>query len=243
ARVHTFFTVASPTRHQRAGARVDADGTQLPASGEGVLAHIHLIYVGPLDPQHRVRELADAFLAAHDHDPRLHLLIVGEGSERAWLERHLGRAASFLGPTTPGPATSLAGPTTPGAASLLGPTTPGPATSGAADFPGHLTADELDELSAHADLLVSPTTAADTAETIVAAQRAGVPVLAVDGGEAAALIENGRSGFLVPDDLLALADAIRWLSRRATLRERLATGGRLAAGARLPSERERIMSG
>ena len=36
-------------------------------------------------------------------------------------------------------------------------------------------------------------------------------MLAVDGGEAAALIENGRSGFLVPDDQAALADAIRWL--------------------------------
>jgi glycosyltransferase involved in cell wall biosynthesis len=66
-------------------------------------------------------------------------------------------------------------------------------------------------------------------------------VLAVDGGEAAALIENGRSGFLVPDDPVALTDAIRWLSRRATLRERLATGGRLARGERLPSGRERIM--
>jgi glycosyltransferase involved in cell wall biosynthesis len=175
----------------------------LPASGEGVLAHIHLIYVGPLDGAHRVRDLSDAFLAARDHDPRLHLLVVGDGAERNWLERHLGHSATFLGKLEPA---------------------------------------QLRELSGQADLLVSPTTSADTAETIIAAQRDGVPVLAVDGGEAAALIENGRSGFLVPDDLVALTDAIRWLSRRATLRERLATGGRMAAGARLPSERERIMS-
>jgi glycosyltransferase involved in cell wall biosynthesis len=60
---------------------------QLPASGEGALAHLHLIYVGPLDRQHRVRKLALAFLAALDRDPRLHLLIVGEGEERAWLAR------------------------------------------------------------------------------------------------------------------------------------------------------------
>jgi glycosyltransferase involved in cell wall biosynthesis len=173
------------------------------ASGEGALARIHLIYVGALDEQHHVRALAQAFLAAHDHDPRLHLLIAGDGAEHDWLERHLCDAASFIGPRA---------------------------------------ATELTELATQADLLVSPTTAADTAETIVAAQRNGVPVLAVDGGEAAALIENGRSGFLVPDDAVALTDAIRWLSRRATLRERLATGGRLAAGARLPSGPERIMS-
>lgn len=176
---------------------------QLPASGEGVLAHIHLLYVGPLDEQHRVRDLAQAFLAARDHDPRLHLVIVGEGTERAWLSRHLGRAATFLDP---------------------------------------LAAAALGELAGGADLLVSPTTGADTADTIIAAQRGGVAVLAVDGGAAAALIENGRSGFLVPDDPVALTDAIRWLSRRATLRERLATGGLLAHGQRLPSGRKRIMS-
>lgn len=175
---------------------------QLPASGEGVLAHTHLLYVGPLDEQHRVRDLAQAFLAARDHDARLHLLIVGEGSERAWLTHHLGHAATFFGPLEPA---------------------------------------RLGELADGADLLVCPTTGADTADTIIAAQRGGVAVLAVDGGEAAALIENGRSGFLVPDDPVALTDAIRWLSRRATLRERLATGGRLARGERLPSGRERIM--
>ena len=176
---------------------------QLPATGEGVLAHVHLMYVGPLDEQHRVRDLAQAFLAARDHDARLHLLIVGEGSEHDWLERHLGGAATFF---------------------------------------DRLEASKLGDLAGQADLLVCPTTSPDVAETILAAQRDGVAVLAVDGGEAAALIENGRSGFLVPDDPVALTDAIRWLSRRATLRERLASGGLLVTDERLPSGRERIMS-
>ncbi len=174
----------------------------LPACGEGALAHIHLIYAGPLDRQHRVRELALAFLAARDHDPRLHLLIVGDGAERDWLERHLGPAATFLDRAVPA---------------------------------------HIEALTERVDLLVCPTTGADTAQTIATAQREGVPVLAVEGGEAAELIENGRSGFLVPDDPVALTDAIRWLSRRATLRERLATGGRVAAGARLLSGSERII--
>lgn len=175
----------------------------LPASGEGALARTNLIYVGPLDEEHRVRALAAAFQIAHDHDPRLHLLVVGEGSERAALEHQLGRTATFL---------------------------------------GQLDEQHLAELTAAADLLISPTTGADMAATIRDAQLGGLPVLAVDGGEAAALIENGRSGFLVPDDQVALADAIRWLSRRATLRERLATGGRRAAGARHSSGLGRIMS-
>jgi glycosyltransferase involved in cell wall biosynthesis len=175
----------------------------LPASGEGVLARINLMYVGPLDEAHRVHALADAFLAAHNHDPRLHLLVIGEGDQRECLEFQLGNAATFA---------------------------------------AQLDSEQHDELVAHADLLVCPTTSPDTASMIIEAQESGLPVLAVDGGDAAALIENGRSGFLVPDDHAAFTDAIRWLCRRATLRERLATGGLLAAGARHTSGQERIMS-
>lgn len=176
---------------------------QLHASGEAPLARINLLYIGPLDAQHRVGALAGAFIAALEREPRLHLLVVGDGPERRALRAQLGGAVTFL--------------------------------TGFARV-------DLEELPVHADLLVCPSTGPDAAATIIAAQRSGLPVLAVDGGEAAALIENGRSGFLVPDDQAALSDAIRWLSRRATLRERLATGGLLAAGARHSSGRERIMS-
>jgi glycosyltransferase involved in cell wall biosynthesis len=68
---------------------------------------------------------------------------------------------------------------------------------------------------------------------ILRAQELGLPVLAVDGESAEQLIENGRSGFIVADGALPLADAIRWLAHRAPVRERLRTGGLLAAGARL----------
>lgn len=175
----------------------------LPVSGEGVLARITLMYVGPLDEEHHVQALAGAFIAARNHDPRLHLVIVGEGDQRDALAELLGHAATFL---------------------------------------GKLDRTDLEELVGRVDLLVCPTTTADTAQAIMEAQHGGLPVLAVEGGSAAVLIENGRSGFLVPDDQAAFADAIRWLSRRATLRERLATGGRLAAGARQSSERERIIT-
>jgi glycosyltransferase involved in cell wall biosynthesis len=176
---------------------------QLSANGESALARINLIYVGPLEADHGVNELADAFLAAYEHDPRLHLLIVGDGSERSSLQRRLGHTATML---------------------------------------GELPQSQLQELASQADLLVCPTTGSDAAPAISEAQANGLPVLAVDGGDAAALIENGRSGFLVPDGNAAFADAIRWLARRATLRERLATGGRLAAGSRHTSGDGRIMT-
>ena len=99
----------------------------LQASGESALAPINVIYVGPLDARHHVHALAEAFMAARDHDHRLHLLVSGDGDERACLERRLGRAATFL------------------------------------DALGDA---QLDQLTAHADLLVCPTTAPDTAQTI-----------------------------------------------------------------------------
>lgn len=175
---------------------------QVPASGEGSLARINLIYVGPLDDDHGADALLEAFLSAYAHDRRLHLIVAGDGCAADRLKAQLGDRATFIG---------------------FG----GPAV--------------VDELASEADLLICPTTVADTSETIAAAQCRGLAVLAVDGGAAAALIENGRSGFLVPDDSATFADAIRWLSRRPTLRERLAAGGLVAAQARQMSEVGRIM--
>jgi glycosyltransferase involved in cell wall biosynthesis len=100
----------------------------------------------------------------------------------------------------------------------------GPATS----LIGPLRSARLAGALATADLLVF--TGDDPfGESIVAAQASGLPVLAVEGGAAADLIESGRSGCVVPAGTLPLAEAIRWLARRAPLRERLITGGRRAA--------------
>jgi glycosyltransferase involved in cell wall biosynthesis len=51
----------------------------------------------------------------------------------------------------------------------------------------------------------------------------------VDAGAGRELIDTGRNGCLVPPQANALAAALRGLARRATLRERLSTGGLLAA--------------
>jgi hypothetical protein len=83
------------------------------------------------------------------------------------------------------------------------------------------------------DLLVCVGSDPAAATAILRAQELGLPVLAIAGASTEQLIENGRSGFIVSDGALPLADAIRWLAHRAPVRERLRTGGLLAAGARL----------
>jgi glycosyltransferase involved in cell wall biosynthesis len=94
------------------------------------------------------------------------------------------------------------------------------------------------ELFKGSDLLVCLGSDPAAATAIRRAQELGLPVLAVAGGHADALIENGRSGFIVSEGALQLADAIRWLAHRAPVRERLRTGGLLAAEPDLRCPRE-----
>jgi glycosyltransferase involved in cell wall biosynthesis len=94
------------------------------------------------------------------------------------------------------------------------------------------TGDRVAQLFATADLHVSTATVDTGGPGIAEAQASGVPALAVDCAHAAGLIENGRSGLLLPADPAALASALRWLSRRGAVCERLATGGLRAVSER-----------
>jgi glycosyltransferase involved in cell wall biosynthesis/predicted metal-dependent phosphoesterase TrpH len=58
---------------------------------------IKVLYAGRLSREKGVDLLADAFLRAHEADPRLHLLVAGGGPEEEELRERLGRAATFLG--------------------------------------------------------------------------------------------------------------------------------------------------
>jgi glycosyltransferase involved in cell wall biosynthesis len=98
----------------------------------------------------------------------------------------------------------------------------------AATFLGRLEGDRMAAVYAGADLLVFPSVIDAFGQVVLEAQASGVPVLAVDEGAHVELIENGRSGCLVPADSATLATAIRCLARRAALCDRLATGGLLA---------------
>ncbi len=94
---------------------------------------------------------------------------------------------------------------------------------------GPLRPDRLAAVYATADLYVSPSSADLFGQSILEAQASGLPVVAVDAGAAAELIDSGRDGCLVPPIPEALAGAIVGLARRSTLCDRLVTGGLVAA--------------
>lgn len=96
---------------------------------------------------------------------------------------------------------------------------------GAATFLGRTARDELARVYASADLLVFPNSGAAFGRVVLEAQASGLPVLAVDSGGGAELIQSGRSGCLAPVSAAAMAAAIHGLARRPPLRERLVTGG------------------
>jgi glycosyltransferase involved in cell wall biosynthesis/predicted metal-dependent phosphoesterase TrpH len=149
----------------------------------------NVLYVGRLSHEKGIDLLAEAFLLAHDRDPRLHLVLAGRGPEENALRRRLGSAATFL---------------------------------------GWVDGEELAHTYASADLFIFASTTDTFGQVILEAQASGLPVLAVDAGGPADLIESGRSGCLVEPDAEALADALRGLARRESLRERLASGGLVA---------------
>jgi glycosyltransferase involved in cell wall biosynthesis/predicted metal-dependent phosphoesterase TrpH len=56
-----------------------------------------VLYAGRLTREKGAELLADAFLAARERDPRLHLVLAGGGPEERPVREHLGNAATFLG--------------------------------------------------------------------------------------------------------------------------------------------------
>ncbi|WP_445151700.1 glycosyltransferase [Baekduia sp. Peel2402] len=68
----------------------DRDG----GDGDG---RIDVLYAGRLTREKGADLLADAFLAAHARDPRLHLVLAGGGPEEEALRERVGAQATFLG--------------------------------------------------------------------------------------------------------------------------------------------------
>jgi glycosyltransferase involved in cell wall biosynthesis len=58
---------------------------------------LNVLYAGRQSREKGARLLADAFLAARERDPRLHLVLAGGGPEEHVLRERLGEHATFLG--------------------------------------------------------------------------------------------------------------------------------------------------
>jgi glycosyltransferase involved in cell wall biosynthesis len=91
-----------------------------------------------------------------------------------------------------------------------------------ARFTGHLDGEALGRAVASADILVNPSTTEAFGNVNLEAMAAGLAVVSADVGSAHALIEDGRSGLLVPpEEATAYADAVETLigspRRRRTL--------------------------
>ncbi len=175
----------------------------IPRRGGEQASPINVLYAGRLSAGKGLELLSEAFLLARQRDPRLQLVLAGDGPLAPALRAALGERAVFL---------------------------------------GWLPRDGLARVYASADLLVFPGTEEICGAVILEAQASGLPVLAVDAGGGAELIESGRSGCVVAPSVSALAAAIHGLARRPPLRERLATGGLSAVRGRSWEHAERQLT-
>jgi glycosyltransferase involved in cell wall biosynthesis/predicted metal-dependent phosphoesterase TrpH len=94
-----------------------------------------------------------------------------------------------------------------------------------ATFVGWLGGDDLAIAYASADLLLFCSQTDTFGNVVLEAQASGLPVVAVDAGGPAELIESGRSGLLCPPDPEVLGAALARLASARAARERLARGG------------------
>ena len=147
---------------------------------------VHVLYAGRQTVEKGVELLAEAFLAARDRDPRLHLVLAGGGPEEGRLRKRLGNAATFL---------------------------------------GWLGGEELAVAYASADLLLFCSQTDTFGQVVLEAQASGLPVVAVNAGGPAELIDSGRSGLLCPPDAAVIGAAVAQLARSPRARQRLARGG------------------
>jgi glycosyltransferase involved in cell wall biosynthesis len=150
---------------------------------------VTVLHAGRISEETGAGLLADAIERARLRNPRIRLVLAGDGPEREVTVKRLGPAAVCT---------------------------------------GWLDRDALAHALASADLLVCPRRSDGLGQPVLEAQASGLPVLAVDAGGPAELIEPGRSGCLAVPEPDVIAAAICGLARRGALRERLATGGLLA---------------
>jgi glycosyltransferase involved in cell wall biosynthesis len=96
---------------------------------------------------------------------------------------------------------------------------------GAATFLGWLEGEALARAYADADLFLFCSRTDTFGQVVLEAQASGLPVVAVNAGGPAELVEDGRSGVLCHASAADLAAAVAGLAAAPRARERLARGG------------------
>ena len=94
-----------------------------------------------------------------------------------------------------------------------------------ATFLGWLAEEELARVYASADVFMFASSTDTFGQVILEAQASGVPVVAVDSGGPASLIEHGQSGLLCAPRARQMAEALLALTSWPLLHERLRAGG------------------
>jgi glycosyltransferase involved in cell wall biosynthesis/predicted metal-dependent phosphoesterase TrpH len=103
---------------------------------------------------------------------------------------------------------------------------------GTVTFLGWLSGDELARTYASADAFMFASTTETFGQVILEAQASGLPVVAVDRGGPASLIEHGETGLLAAPEVSALADAVVAVTNTPSLSERIGRAGLAAVRGR-----------
>jgi glycosyltransferase involved in cell wall biosynthesis len=101
-----------------------------------------------------------------------------------------------------------------------------------ATFLGWLTGDELARAYSSADAFLFASSTETFGQVVLEAQASGLPVVAVDRGGPACLIEHGETGLLAPPDVNALADAVLSMTGTPLLSERISRAAMAAVRGR-----------
>ena len=156
-------------------------------------------FVGTLKPWHGLLTLVDAFAIAHRSDPRLRLLIVGDGPQRTAVEQRIAETGIAQ-------SVRLAGAVDPSAM---------PAMLASMDI-------AVAPYESMPDFYFSPL-------KLFEYMASGLAVVASAAGQIPEIVNDGANGLLVrPGDDVALATTILRVAGDASLRDRLGRAARLA---------------
>ena len=101
-----------------------------------------------------------------------------------------------------------------------------------ATFLGWLSGDALARAYASADVFLFASSTETFGQVVLEAQASGLPVVAVDRGGPACLIEHGETGLLAAPDVNGLADAVVSMTSTPLLSERISRGALAAVRGR-----------